>query len=184
MTNNPLRGQIAPPVFHIRRRCARDRLIADATSRRRRRTLARWPGAIERPAVAHSRLRVPRSGGSISHRRVMDPGRGSGGRRRRDLRDPENGRTSKWPPSSSNDWLRADHARARPVVDRRPALRMEAHRSTAARTDAERALTAKRPPAPTSLAPVDPSARATSPERNDPATVHSHDARDPKGYFG
>ena len=42
---------------------------------------------------------------------------------------------------------------------------MEAHRSTSARTDFERALTATRPPASTSLAPVDTSARATSLER-------------------
>jgi hypothetical protein len=46
---------------------------------------------------------------------------------------------------------------------------MEAHRSTSARTDPERALTAKRPPASTSLAALDTSARATNLEhKSDP----------------
>jgi hypothetical protein len=42
---------------------------------------------------------------------------------------------------------------------------MEAHRSISARTGSERALTATRPPASTSLAFLDTSARATSLER-------------------
>jgi hypothetical protein len=42
---------------------------------------------------------------------------------------------------------------------------MEAHRSISARTEPKRALTAKRPPASTSLTTVDTSARPTSLER-------------------
>ena len=42
------------------------------------------------------------------------------------------GRTCRWAPSSSNHRRRADDARTGPVVDRRPALRMEAHRPTSA----------------------------------------------------
>ena len=132
-TNNRVEVRVATPVFHVRRRLARHRLAADATGRRRGRSLACGPEAVERSAVAHSRrLRVAGTGGTPSHRGVMDASRWSGGRRCRDLRDPHDGRTSRWAPSSSNHRRRADDARTRPVVDRRPALRMEAHRRTSA----------------------------------------------------
>ena len=83
------------------------------------------------------------AGGAPSHRGVMDATRWSGGRRCRDLRDPHDGRTSDWAPASSHHRRRADDARTRPVVDRRPALRMEAHRSTPAEKSLERALSAE-----------------------------------------
>ena len=140
-TDNRVEVPVATPVFNVRRRPARDRFAADATGRWRRRSLARRPEAMERSAVAHSRrLRVARTGGAPSHRGFMDASRWSGGCRRCDLRDRRDGRTSSCAPSGGNDRRRADHARTRPVVDRRPALRMEAHRSTTAPVAFERAL--------------------------------------------
>jgi hypothetical protein len=59
---------------------------------------------------------------------------------------------------------------------------LDAHRSTSARTDSERALTAKRPPASTSFAPVDTSACAPSPERKGARRPFARRARDPKGH--
>ena len=92
MTNNRVEVRVATPVFNVRRRLARDRLAADATGRRRGRSLACGPAALERSAVAHDRrLRVAGTGGAPSHRGVMDASRWSGGRRCRDLRDPQTG---------------------------------------------------------------------------------------------
>jgi hypothetical protein len=136
--NNSVEVRVATPVFNVRRRLARNRLAADATGRRRRRSLARWPGAVERSAVGHNR-RLAGTGGAPSHRGVMDASRWSGGRRCCHLRDPHDERTSRWAPPSCNHRRRADDARTRLVVDRRPALRMEAHRSTTAAAASERA---------------------------------------------
>ena len=62
--------------------------------------------------------------------------------------------------SSSDDWRRADDARARPVVDRRSALRMEAHRSTTAPAEFERALNIPCPPGLERVAAHSPSSRS------------------------
>ena len=125
--------------------------------------------------ISH-RLGVARTGGAPSHRRVMDASRWSGGRRRRDLRDPHDGRTSRWPPASSNHRRRADDARTRPVVDRRPALRMEAHRSTTAPVAFERALSAalsttSNPFAPSSKSSGNASRRDPKESRKTPVSV-------------
>ena len=139
------------------------------------------PGLWSGPPLHIVASGVARTGGTPSHRGVMDPSRGSGGRRRRDLRDPENGRTSKWPPSSSNDCRRADDARARPVVDRRPALRMEAHRSTTAPVASERALSAassttSNPFAPSLTCPANASRRYPKESSQDPRISRPNDA--------
>ena len=62
----------------------------------------------------------------------MDASRWSGGRGCCDSQIPHDGRTSRRAPTRGNHRRRADDARTRPVVDRRPALRMEAHRRTSA----------------------------------------------------
>ena len=132
------------------------------------------------PPLHIRRLRVAGTGGAPSHRGVMDASRWSGGRRRRDLRDPHDGRTSNWPPASSNDCRRADDARTRPVVDRRPALRMEAHRSTTAPAASERALSAaysttSNPFAPSFNCPANTSRRYPKESPQDPRISRPND---------
>jgi hypothetical protein len=142
-TNNCVEVSVATPVFNVRRRPARGRPAADATGRGRRRSRARRAEAMERAAVAHHRrLRVAGNGRAPAHRRFVDTSRRSGGCHRGDRRDRHDRRTSSWAPSGGNHRRRADDARTRPAVDRRPPLRMEAYRSATAAVAFERALKA------------------------------------------
>ena len=75
----------------------------------------------------------------------MDARGWSSRRRDRDLADPESRRTSIGGPVGRNHCCRAGDVRTGSLVDRRSALRMEAHRRTTAQKDFERAVSVRNP---------------------------------------